>query len=83
MATNINLDEGKGILFPNDYATHPKAPTHRGFFKIDGVQLKIAAWMKESSNGTRFISLGIDNYESGGKTYPRESKPKDDDAIPF
>lgn len=83
MATKIEVDEGKGVLFTNEYAKHPKAPGFKGYFKVDGVQHKVSAWLKESSNGSKFISLSVDNYSSNGQTYPKEATPKDDDSIPF
>lgn len=83
MATRIELDEGKGVLFTNEYAKHPKAPGFKGYFKIDGTQHKVSAWLKESSNGSKFISIAVDTYASGGQTYPKEASSKDDDSIPF
>jgi hypothetical protein len=83
VATRIELEEGRGVLFTNDYAKHPKAPGFKGHFKIDGTQHKVSAWLKESSNGSKFISLAIDTYAATGQTYPKEVSPKDDDSIPF
>lgn len=83
MATKIEVDEGKGVLFTNEYAKHPKAPGFKGYFKVDGVQHKVSAWLKESSNGSKFISLSVDTYSTNGQTYPKEVTPKDDDSIPF
>ena len=83
MATKIEVDEGKGVLFTNEYAKHPKAPGFKGYFKVDGVQHKVSAWLKESSNGSKFISLSVDTYSTNGQTYPKEVIPKDDDSIPF
>lgn len=83
MATKLELDEGRGVLFTNEYAKHPKAPGFKGHFKIDGVQHKVSAWLKESSNGSKFISIAVDNYNGNSQTYPKEVSSKDDDSIPF
>jgi len=73
----LQVEEGKGVLFVNEYKKHPKAPTHHGAINIDGVQHKIAGWLRNTDRG-QIMSIAIDNFRPG---FPQEKR--DDDAVPF
>lgn len=76
--------EGKGTLYINDFAKHPKAPKWKGKFTVKGETYRLAAWEARNDEGRPVISIAVDEYKPEGapKTYPREVV-KDDDSIPF
>lgn len=75
--------EGKGTLYINDYAKHPKAPKYKGNFTVNGETYKLAAW-EINDGGRKMISISLDTYVPPPATsYPREVKRDDDDSIPF
>jgi len=73
----MELEDGKGVLFVNEYKKHPKAPTHQGSIRIDGKQTKIAGWLRETPRGL-IMSIAVDDWKPG---FPKEKR--DDDAVPF
>lgn len=76
-----------GALFKNEYKQNEKHPDYKGKFyvSLDGqiVEFELAAWIKESKNGTRYMSLS-----AGEKRQPRERRQEApaedlDGEIPF
>ena len=90
--------DNSGVLFKSTNKTKETSPDYYGFARINGVDMKLAAWIKESDKG-RFMSLNFslaDEARQGSKpataqpaTRP-EAKPAptadpgdDDDRLPF
>ena len=49
-----------GALFKNDRKTEgDKLPDYRGELDVDGRKLEIAAWIRTSAKGTKFMSLKV------------------------
>lgn len=87
-------NNNKGALFKNrkEKDTHPD---YRGKCEVNGKKMEIAAWIKKSQNGTKYMSLNFQEprekekkYAGDDDTAPR--KPQDrgrvqdlDDDIPF
>lgn len=76
-----------GALFKNEKDGNEKRPDYRGDCLIEGTIYKISAWIKESKNGAKFMSLKFEPKDAvpadtGGK--PGASLPPDlDDSVPF
>lgn len=86
-----------GVLFRNDRKANDRAPDYKGKCKVNGVDMEMAAWLKEGKNG-KFMSFafsepyekpaqsGNDRTQSGndqsGPTLPAEDG-FDEDRIPF
>lgn len=68
MAGYEHKDNG-GSLFRNDRKEKETHPDYRGSCLVNGVKMEIAAWIKESSSGTKFMSLKF-------------SEPRDQTAVP-
>ena len=77
----------KGALFKNDKKESENQPDYRGPINVNGVDMEIAAWLKTSKAGKKFMSLSI-----GPKWEPKQtadSRPEPppiddfDDDIPF
>lgn len=49
------LNENAGVLFLNESNTKTRRPDFGGEMKVDGKIVKIVGFMKESSNGQKYI----------------------------
>lgn len=82
-----------GALFKNKRKTKPGHPDYTGQAKIEGVGYWVSAWLKETSNGERYMSLAYTAKDdqtntSVSKPYGSNSKNQNnsddfDDDIPF
>ena len=48
-----------GVLFKNDKKESDRHPDYKGSCEIDGTEFWIAAWIKESKAGAKFMSLAF------------------------
>jgi len=48
-----------GALFKNDRKETDRHPDYRGDANINGKDVWVAAWIKESKNGKKFMSLSF------------------------
>lgn len=75
--------EGGGVLFKNDRKKNEKEPDYRGNALVNGVEMDVAAWVKESQRG-KFFSLSI---KPKGDFKPKGQDPRtikeDDSGLPF
>ena len=73
--------DNSGSLFRNDKQGVEKRPDYTGKGKVNGAEVRISAWLKESKNGGKYLSLSFQEPR------PREDKPAPaedfDDALPF
>lgn len=75
----------RGVLFVNDKKGNEKAPDRTGKINVDGVDFKLAGWIKEGKKG-QFLSLSIQKQEERGAAQEHHSEPArnlDDDIVPF
>ena len=72
----------RGVLFRDEKRTNEKAPEYTGTINVDGVEKRLAAWIKESKTGKKFFSLSVSDPQPKQDV---QSAPKveDDDSIPF
>ena len=50
----------RGVLFRNETSTpENKQPYMTGKLNVEGKDLQLAGWMKESKNGKKFLSLKV------------------------
>lgn len=76
--------DGSGALFKNDKKGNDKAPDYRGDANVNGELVEIAAWLKESANGKKFMSLSFKPKEfTGGAAKVSKAEEFDDSDIPF
>jgi uncharacterized protein (DUF736 family) len=75
--------DGTGALFKNDKDGNEKRPDYKGTITINGEELDIAGWLRESKNGTKYMSLMAKPKQE--RAAPKPQAPKDDfgDSIPF
>jgi len=82
-------DTNRGAIFKND-KTSDNQPDYTGKINVDGVEKRIALWIRESAKGTKYMSAAISDPQ------PPQAQPQSqpqgqpvtlaqavDDAIPF
>jgi len=72
-------DTNRGALFRNTRKESDKGPDYKGQINVDGTEYWIAAWLKESKEGKKYMSLAVTPKD--GTVVPK--KKQDDDQIPF
>jgi uncharacterized protein (DUF736 family) len=78
-----------GVLFKNSKKTSDKSPDYTGTVNVNGKEMQISLWFKESQKGTKYFSAAFQEpfkKDTETKTYPNETKytPKiEDDGLPF
>ena len=71
--------DGSGALFKNDKGDNVSRPDYRGDLMVGGTLYEVAGWIKESSNGNKFLSLSAKQKDAS-----EFKKTKTEDAdIPF
>lgn len=80
MAGYEHKDNG-GSLFRNDRKEKETHPDYKGSCLVNGVKMEIAAWIKESSSGTKFMSLKFS--EPRDQTAAPKKAAEPDNDIPF
>lgn len=70
--------DGSGSLFRNDKGDNASRPDYRGDLMVGGTLYEVAGWIKESSNGNKFLSLS-----AKPKDAKEPKKVKEAEDIPF
>lgn len=71
------------VLFKNDQGDNPKRPTHTGTITVDGKELRLSGWVRESSKGVKFISGTVQEPYNGGGSAPAVEGADAEDDLPF
>ncbi len=73
----------KGALFKNKDKATDKHPDYTGNLNVNGVEMKISAWINESQKGQKFLRLQVSEKQS--KPEPQKEVTFNDleDDIPF
>ena len=71
-----------GVLFKNE-SDNEKAPNYKGKININGQELEIAAWVRQSKAGKKFLSLKV--QEPRQKPEPKKAQSFEElpDDLPF
>jgi uncharacterized protein (DUF736 family) len=70
----------RGALFKNAEKANPKHADYNGNINVNGEEFWLNAWIKQSKNGTKYLSLSIKPKQAAAKA--DASAPYNDD-IPF
>ena len=82
MTEQYQTKPGSLSLFKNDRKETENQPDYKGSGKqLDGTEVWVAAWIKTSATGTKYMSLSITAKEQAAAPTP-SPKPLDD-SIPF
>lgn len=69
-----------GALFKNDKGDNPNRPDYTGELNVEGKEMRIAAWLKTSKAGNKFMSLSVSEKEN---TATADTNFDDDSDLPF
>ena len=74
-----------GALFRNDKKVEgSNQPDYTGNITIDGERKRLAAWIKQSQAGNKFMSIQISEFnEQGNQNQQGQSQAQADDDLPF
>lgn len=78
--------ENTGRLFKNDKKEpDDKRPDYTGdFTDASGTKMRLAAWLKDSDQGGKWMSLKVSEMQQpGGPQQAQQTAPDLDDEIPF
>lgn len=53
----------RGVLFPNDRKTTDKHPDYKGNGEVNGTEVWISAWVKQSQAGQSYLSISFENKD--------------------
>jgi hypothetical protein len=74
----------RGSLFNNERRDDEKFPHYKGSLNVEGVDFWISAWLKESKDGAKFMSLSIKAKDQKEVKQPTKRSLKDDfEDAPF
>lgn len=69
-----------GSLFKNDKKEKDTHPDYRGKCVVNGEEMEIAAWIKTSPKGVKYMSLAFSEpYQKEERPEQKDNKPADDD----
>ena len=71
-----------GVLFKNVKKEKESQPDYRGELNVDGKQKEIAAWIKMSRTGTKFLSIKVSELYKMTER-PRQEQRVNIDDVPF
>lgn len=78
------MKDGSGTLFKVLEKKNEKGPDYTGDCMIGGEVYRMAAWIKESESGRKFMSFNFQpKEEQAAKPAPKKSRHDDESSIPF
>ena len=54
----------RGVLFKNKKKESDKHPDYTGSINVNGKEMWLSAWIKESKEGQKFMSLSVQDKDS-------------------
>jgi len=70
-----------GAIFKNDKKTSENQPDYKGKVNVNGADMEVALWLKESKSGTKYFSATF--QEPYVKPEARVVTDEQDDDLPF
>ena len=74
----------RGAIFKNE-KTKDTQPDYTGKLNVGGREFRVASWIKQSKQGTNFMSLSVEPWEDKGQQsqQPQQAAPISSNDIPF
>jgi uncharacterized protein (DUF736 family) len=72
-----------GAIFKNDKKTKETQPDYRGKVNVNGKEMEIALWMKESSKGTKYFSCSFSEPYVNDQPKQVHTQIIEKDDLPF
>jgi hypothetical protein len=76
----IRDNTNRGVLFKNTEKEDPKHADYNGHINVNGEEFWLNAWINESKNGGKYMSLSIKPKQAAANNKP---KPAFNDEIPL
>jgi uncharacterized protein (DUF736 family) len=76
-------DTNRGALFKNDKKETDRHPDYRGSLNVNGTDFWISAWLKESKNGVKYMSLSVTAKDDAYTPPAPATSTPDSDDVPF
>lgn len=73
---NYEMNEGQGVLFHNNYKDNDKKPDYKGRILVGGKEYEMAAWVRTSQSGTKFLSLKAELPRNQAPAQPAAPAPE-------
>lgn len=80
----------RGVLFKNQKGDNENRPDYKGTINFNGVDMELAAWLKISKKGEKFLSLSVSEKQASpvsatpdASGMQKLSVELGDDEIPF
>jgi len=79
------MKDGSGTLFKVQEKKNEKGPDYTGDCMIEGTVFRMAAWVRESESGRKYMSFKFEpKEEAAAKPAPQKRRPAEDDSdVPF
>jgi uncharacterized protein (DUF736 family) len=78
---NMETKNNSGAIFKNDKKTSETHPDYKGKVNVNGADMEVALWLKESKAGTKYFSATF--QEPYVKPEARVVTDEQDDDLPF
>lgn len=72
-----------GAIFKNDKKTKETQPDYRGKVNVNGKEMEIALWLKESSKGMKYFSCSFSEPRTNEAPKQVNTQIIDEDDLPF
>lgn len=78
------MKDGSGTLFKVLEKKNEKGPDYTGDCMIEGTVFRMAAWIRESESGRKYMSFKFEpKDEQAAKPAPKKSRHDEDSDVPF
>jgi uncharacterized protein (DUF736 family) len=78
----METKKNTGAIFKND-KKQGNQPDYRGKVNVNGKEMEIALWLKESSKGTKYFSCSFSEPYANEKPKQVHTQIIDEDDLPF
>lgn len=80
----METKNNSGVAFKNAKKTNEKAPDYKGTVNVNGKEMEIAMWVKESQKGTKYFSVAFQEpfkKDTADATFVAKNNKQDDDLL--
>jgi len=79
----MEAKNNSGAIFKNDKKTKETHPDYRGKVMVNGKEMEVALWLKESSKGMKYFSCSFSEPKMNESPKPVHTQIIDEDDLPF